>query len=210
MNLLVTIMSCQKNCHLWNKLTQISKKNTIIFSGGSDTFYYDKYNNILHLKCNDNYDGLPEKMICMIDQILNMPDFADITHILKIDDHDTQFTYENIINIVKNTKLFNCDYVGQRLHHESRGARKWHFNKVPKNSKWHDKPYNGEYVSWLDGGSSYILSRNAMKIINNHFNISNLDLVSETEIFEDVMIAKILKNNGINPIHINYGVTGDK
>ena len=68
-NILVIILSCQKNKHLWkNKLNEIN--NSIIICGDghlNQDFLLD--DRILYLKCNDLYDGLPEKIICMINSI---------------------------------------------------------------------------------------------------------------------------------------------
>ena len=169
-------------------------------------------NNILYLNCNDLYDGLPEKIICCIDAILKLDKFKDITHMLKIDDHDNKIS-KLTIDILNNKFLHilnKYDYVGQKINKGGNGVRKWHFKKLSHHSKWYRKPYEGEFVDWLDGGCSYILSRKSMDYINNIYNIKNLNKLRKNEIFEDLMVAKILKKYGIIPHKIFYNVKGDK
>ena len=132
-NLLVTVLSCKKHSHLWNELKNRTD-NLIIFTGSyNNSTFYDNNSKILYLKCNDHYEGLPEKMILLIEQILNMPEFKNITHILKIDDHDTYFTDENIKNLHNLNELHFYNYVGQKK--EYRPPNTWsdyHFGKISK------------------------------------------------------------------------------
>ena len=209
MRILVVVLSCNKNKNLWKNL--LKDKDVIIFTGGSDRDYLE--NNILYLNCNDFYEGLPEKVILMIEQVLKLDTFKDVTHILKIDDHDTFFTPENINNLYTFPQLQNSDFIGQKLNYDvsERGvSRRHHFKKVTPNSYWDNKVYEGNYVPWLDGGMIYILSRKAMININNVYNSSNIELLRKTEIYEDVMIAKVLLLSHISPIQVNLGIKGDK
>jgi len=210
MKILIVVLSCHKNSNRWPKIKEKLNGNGIIFCGGDRDSSYDKYNNILQLKCNDYYEGLPEKVICMIDQILKLPIFDNVTHIFKIDDYDyirnNVLTQRNIDDIYKLDTILKNDYVGGQVLY-GKGDTKWHFNKVTKNSYWDDREYVGEYVPWCGGGYGYVLSINAMKIINAHHNTTNLDEISQNDIYEDLMIAKILKRNGnINPVRLNYSV----
>jgi len=211
-NILVTVMSCKKHSHLWNEIKSRTE-NLIIFTGSYNisSTYYDKNEKILYLKCNDNYEGLPEKMILMIEQILTLPDFKNITHILKIDDHDTMFTDENIKNLYNLNELYLYNYIGQKK--EYRSPNTWsdyHFGKISEKSHWNNKKGNVSDVTWLDGGCSYILSRKAMKIINKFYNSSNLKTLRQNEIFEDVMIGRLLAMRNCNPRVVNFNIKGDK
>ena len=73
-------------------------------------------------------------------------------------------------------------------------------------SYWDNEEYNGHYVPWLDGGKSYILSKKAMNYINNEYNFTNLDSLYQNEIYEDLMVAKILYKYNIIPSKLNYGI----
>jgi len=216
MKILVVVMSCNKHQHLWQTITSKKINELIIFTGGSDKTFLDEKNKILHLKCNDFYEGLPEKMILMIEFVLHSNYFSDITHIIKIDDHDNNFTEENIENLYNLAELKEYHYVGQRLVNKTQypwqwsDANKWHLGKVSENSYWHEKNFAGGYVPWLDGGCSYILSRDAMKCVWSWYNSSNLKDLREREIFEDAMMGKILYHHSIFPKEKNYGIVGDK
>jgi len=207
--LLVVIMTCNKNFHLWESLS-LKTKNCILFTGYTENLYY-KDKKILYLNVNDNYEGLPEKVIMMIDQILKKKAFHRVTHILKIDDHDTYFDNQIIKNIKKCIELTKYDYIGQKINkHGSNRTSNYHFNKVSPDCKWHNTWVDVSNVQYCDGGCSYILSRKAMQIINNHYNSNNINDVINNEIYEDVMIGRILNKNNIYPYEMNYSIIGDK
>jgi len=209
MKLLVTVMSCHKNWHLWDDIKNKIKKDLIIFSySPKKENWYDEKERILYLNCRDTYECLPEKVICMIEQILGKKYFNDITHILKIDDYDASKLTENKIkNLYKYSEIKNGNYIGQNIVEWS-GSRThtYHYGKVSINSEWHNKPYNGVFVPWLNGGKSYILSRKAMQCINKEYNSKNLDLLYKNEIYEDLMISKLLYRYEIYPTEILYNI----
>jgi len=214
MCILVVVVSCNKHAHLWNTLKN-KTKNVIIISGTnnrSKPVYYDKENKFLWLNCNDYYDGLPEKIIIMIDEILKNPEFSHITHILKIDDHDTFFTNEHIENLYNYPELKIYDYLGQKKNCWSGQVKcDYHFGKVPTWSYWHNRTTNISDITYFDGGCSYILNRKAMQLINAKYNSSNIDQLRVEEIYEDVMIGRILTNNSsIKYKELNYSIKGDK
>lgn len=212
LNLLVVILSCKKNSHLWDSIIERDVDNMVIICGDKLDTDYKLDGKILYLNCNDYYEGLPEKMICAFDAILRIEKFKNITHILKSDDHDNYFTKENITNITNNSQIAKLDYVGQKLNKSKNvlGGRTWHFNKCSENSDWNDRPYEGEYTDWIDGGTSYILSRNALEKINSEYSAKDKDIVSREHIYEDLMIALILKKFKIYPTKLYYNIIGDK
>lgn len=211
-NILVTVMSCKKHSHLWEELKKRTE-NLVIFTASynKSQTYYDKDAKLLYLRCNDSYEGLPEKMILMIEQILTLPEFKNITHILKIDDHDTYFTDENIKNLYNLKELHLYNYIGQKK--EYRAPNTWsdyHFGKVTQSSHWNNKKGDVSDVTWLDGGCSYILSRKAMKYINKFYNSSNINTLRRNEIYEDVMIGRLLEMCNCHPHLANFNIKGDK
>jgi hypothetical protein len=213
LNLLVVILSCKKNSHLWQKILERNIDNMVIICGDKLDTDYKLDGKILYLNCNDYYEGLPEKMICAFDAILRIDKFKNITHVLKSDDHDNLFTKENIKDISFNSQIAKLDYVGQRINYSkniSNTSITWHFKKCSEDSYWSNRQYRGEYTDWLDGGESYILSRNALEKINSEYSSKDKDNVSRVHIYEDLMVALILKKFNIYPIKLNYNLIGDK
>jgi hypothetical protein len=194
--LLTVVISCKKHTHLWPKILQRNIPNLIILCGGFDE---TKLNGqILQLKCIDTYDGLCEKIMLLCEYVLN----SEFTHILKADDHDTEFNSEQIISIQKNFKniLENNHYIGQRIISPSEMGRTHHFRKIPKGSAWYNKPYDGPAIQYCGGGETYILSKHAIELI-----LKNKDEV-KNHILEDIMVGSILLKYDIHPYKLNYGI----
>ena len=216
MNLLIVVVSCCKHKHLWNNIKSRTSNNLIIIAGTNDRAiekrWYDKNEKILWLNCNDYYDGLPEKMVLAIEEILNNPEFSNVTHILKIDDHDTDFNDDNICKLYHNDAIKNHDYVGQKLNNWGQLSDcTYHFGKVPEWSIWNNRHADISNISYFDGGCSYILSRRAMQLVINEWNDKNIDHLRTCEIYEDVVMGKILINkNNVSYKEVNYGIKGDK
>jgi len=213
-HILVVVVSCNKNIHLWKEIKNRTNNDLIILSATNNRtkpIWHDKENKVLWLNCNDYYDGLPEKIVLTIEEVLNNPDFKHITHILKIDDHDTYFTDENIKNLYNLKELHLYNYIGQKK--EYRAPNTWsdyHFGKVTQTSHWNNKKGDVSDVTWLDGGCSYILSRKAMKYINKFYNSSNINTLRRNEIYEDVMIGRLLEMCNCHPHLANFNIKGDK
>ena len=206
-NILTVVLSCEKNKSLWVDILNRNIPNIVILCGGSESTYLK--NNILYLKCNDLYDGLPEKMICAIDFILKEPRFNSITHILKVDDHDTLFTQDSIINLegYYNSFLHEHHYLGQIVYKV--GNFSHHLGKVPHNPFWNLRGFQGPVEPFASGNASYILSKYAMKCINSSFNLSNLTFLRYMFILEDVMMGIILKSYNIEPYELKYEIEYD-
>lgn len=199
-NSLVVIVSCRKNQQLWPKLLDRHIPNSIILCGDSDVSYVD--GKILHLKCSDAYEGLSEKMMCAFEFLTKCQLFDEYTHILKADDHDTDFTAEQITEIQRKHKdiLTSKDYIGQNLISERMLGRRHHFGRVAKDSIWYNREYSEVYKPYLGGGQTYILSRKALEC-----------LVAQKEetvkyILEDAMMGALLYNCNIHPLALNYGI----
>ena len=218
-NILIVIVSCRKNIHLWNEIKSRTNNKMIILCGlnyeknaynlNTNTTHYNQDEQVLYLNCDDGYAGLPEKMVLAIEYILK--NFQDITHILKIDDHDTYFTNENIQNLYKIGELDYYHYIGQKLCcFKEPGTSNWHFGKIFYDNPWNEKLGKIPAISYFDGGCTYILSKHAMEIINSVYNSNDIHQIRNNEIFEDAMIGKIMHNNNIKSALVNYFIKGDK
>lgn len=196
--ILIVQMTCKKNKHLWNKLLN-RVSNSIIFYGNPNLKHpYLFKDRVLQVKCQDTYDYLPDKVLLMIKAVLKIVYFNNITHILKIDDHDTSIN-NKVFNILNSIKLY--DYCGQQvsrptdnIHYNSQ-FRKYHYGKCPKKSYWDNKIYRGNFCHYCLGGSGYLLSRKSMNILSKTYSSK----IYKTYIYEDVMIALFLKKKNIYP-----------
>jgi hypothetical protein len=199
MRVLLVIMSCLKNDFLWKSILE-KHKDCIIFCGKKlDTPYLFK-DRILTLNCRDTYEGLPEKVICMIDAVLSIPEFSNVTHIFKIDDHDTDIP-ANLSILVDQNMLQTNDYLGQRVQSHP-GNNKYHIGKCSKDSKWNTTPYSGKYVAFALGGYGYILSRKAMKVIHNKYKPKDIPTIYSNHIAEDILVSLTLHDAKIYPVQI--------
>lgn len=204
---LTVILSCEKNMHLWPSLLNKNIDNLLIICGKSldENYIFDCNDQILYVNCNDGYEGLPEKMIYAYNAIRGYKKFDSITHILKIDDHDTIVSKEVIDNIEINGQdcLNRRHYVGQHIYGACMGGH--HIGRCGT-SPWNNRLYEGENGMYASGGYSYILSRNALNIICNTYTYSDKERIRKEHIYEDLMVAMILKRSEIFPVQAYYGI----
>ena len=105
-------------------MNNLNYKDYIIVLGGINN-YFNLKNKILFLKCNDNYEGLPEKIIKTYNFIYRSNLYIKYKYICKCDD-------DIIINkLIESNKLY--DYCGN-LRNSYIGDREWHIGKCSKNS----------------------------------------------------------------------------
>ena len=189
--ILYCFICCFKNLHKISYIHSLMKflnyPHYYIILGYKETLI-NPQKKILFLKCDDTYEGLPNKIIELFKFLSNSKFFKDYTHFFKIDD-DT-----NINKIMDHRKL-DGDYLGTIQDYE--GKRDWHIGKCSPNSVWNKKIYNGNYVPWCKGGYGYILSRKAINAIYEYK--ENYD----DEIYEDLLIGKILLKSDIQPKKLN-------
>lgn len=207
MKLLVVVMTCQRNKHLWDTILSRIGPDCILFAGG-----YEKtelVGSVLQLECNDKYDGLPEKVILMLQYLYESPMFTQYTHILKIDDHDVYCDRETISRIINNPVIEKEDYCGNSIYSSKYISNIYHYGKVPKTSIWHNRPFKEPYpfsFTYAAGGAGYILSQKAIRILLKRYNRDNIDYIRNTDIYEDHMIGRLLIFAGIKPLRVALGI----
>ena len=141
----------------------------------------------------------------------SLPRFSHVTHVLKIDDHDTVVDANAFLRLQQHIlhPVAQWDFVGQRVIRSYTGNRRWHFDKVSKDSYWHERPYVGPYLPWADGAASYVLSAKAMDLLVDAFPVVDLPhtlkVLRKTEIYEDNMVAKVLYSADVEPREQDYG-----
>lgn len=218
--LLVLVLSCASHADLWPAKLEAFPDTVIAVGDPELKTDYELKDGILRLRCSDQYDALPEKVVYAIHAILRLPDFRTVTHLLKTDDHDNSYTATDIERVAGYSELREHHYMGVMIHGEKEceeimttdayNVRQYHFGKVSETSRWHNRPYTGEYVPWADGGQGYVVDRVAMRCINRQRNLRTISQVRDEEVFEDVMVAKLLRNFGILPAKALKLIEGDE
>jgi len=192
---------CHKYIHRVEEIkARVNKWNLgdyLIFVGGEEEKQLEE--NVIQIKSRDLYEDLPEKMFAIYKYLAanNYTDQYD--YFWKIDD-DVDFIRWNQVRekaLVKS--LTGLDYCGFKVF-KKRGNPNWHIGRVAKNSPWYEKPYDGTFTPYADGGSTYFLSS---KSINFFANIYDASQIREQDIFEDLAIGKYLERCGILPVQIN-------
>lgn len=168
-------------------MNELDLENNYIIVSGNDNTFYDKNNKHLYIKCNDYYEGLPEKVIKTFSWLIESYKFKCYDYFVKLDD-------DIIVKKKINTNIFkNQDYIGKVNFNE--GNRSWHIGKCSVNSKYFNRPYYGKYIPWCLGGNGYVLSRKAIFLIKNDTNYLN-------HIYEDLYIALLLDKFNIKPYNM--------
>ena len=187
------IISCLKYKHKLDRFKNM--KDTFIIIGlPKMSEKYKLVGNIIYVRANDLYFGLPEKIIMAIEAFNNMSELSKYCYFYKIDD-DCQILnkdHTELINFVQKR-----DYCGVKVNKnldreisdEARNDHKKYAYQAPY-SYWAKNKYIGNYVNYLRG-SNYILSRNLTCKINKIWGSHNIELLQKTEVFEDLMIGKI-------------------
>jgi hypothetical protein len=153
----------------------------VVCCGGFERRDYDPSLRLLRLPCNDTYAGLPDKVFHLYQAFLEDENFLRFTHLAKLDEDMT------LLQPIPGALL--PDYGG--VIERKPGSRCWHLGKCP-GSPWNDRLYEGPFVPWALGGTGYILSKNACQAVVQTAQPSE-------EIYEDVMVGKALRAQGILP-----------
>jgi tetratricopeptide (TPR) repeat protein len=152
---------------------------------------------ILYVKAPDNYESLPLKVFQALECLHCCFDFQGV---LKLDD-DTWIKdiprFLELIHWLETESIH--DYLGNIRGYSI--GRSWHFSKCE--SKSIDKtPYDLPFVArWCDGGSGYFLSRKSLEVLFEY--AMKYPGCFRGELYEDVLVAKILYLNGIKPSDFN-------
>jgi hypothetical protein len=168
-------------------MMELSCEDFLVCYGGINEIY-DPATKILQLRCNDFYEGLPEKVIKMFKFISQHDQLSKYKFYAKLDD-DIQ-----IKQLLKDK--ISADYMG-RVYSPSDLNRCYHLGKCSPDSKWNTEMYYGEPAkSWCLGGNGYILSNKSIKIISQ-------DESYFDEVYEDMYVSKLLNKFNINPTNLN-------
>ena len=194
--ILKVFVCCQKYIHRVEEIKARVKKwnlgDYLIFIGGEEQKQLEE--NVIQLKSRDLYEDLPEKMFTIYGYLAGKGYADNYDFFWKIDD-DIDWILWNADREAQLIKsLADYDYAGFQIKTKE-GKRGWHIGRVQEDSPWYNKRYDGDYVDWAAGGTTYFLSSKSLK------KFKSLDKLSE--IYEDLAVAKFLKKCNILPIEIN-------
>lgn len=204
-------VSCQAESKYWLSFNSKTIRQVIIVGDPNlDKKWRLKDGRILYLRCRDGWEHLPEKMIAAYSAVVQIPEFREHTHFLKLD-RDNTITPR--FRAHRSPLIKSLDYAGPVIHTPHRTlAGVYHLGRVPETCPWYNKRYRqfrGQPTYKFPfhlGGNSYILSRKAINILRSYYTFENLHLVEQEHIYEDLMVGMLLKMNGIPPRKISYGI----
>jgi len=198
-NPVLMIISCEKNKK--NHKAFVSKPNTFVVVGNpkmSEKYKIEIKNNIKYLRVmtKDIYFSLPAKIIMAIEAFNNMKEFAQYSHFYKIDD-DCQIDWKKIkmsypegfLNHIGKNQWAGVKRIDHTGYISNCSLHKKYAWQDPDNF-WATNSYRGNGVKFLRG-SNYCIARDLANKINNIWHSDNLDLLLETEVAEDVTMAKV-------------------
>ncbi|MGD1808138.1 tetratricopeptide repeat protein [Dapis sp. BLCC M126] len=198
----IMIISCKKNLDkikiLREKLYQkINLPYFFVIGEPELSSDWQNEGDILYVKSPDNYESLPLKVFQVFQYFHCCFDFQGV---LKLDDDTWIKDMPRFLELIDWLSTESAqDYMGNTIGYSI--GRSWHFNKCE--SKSVDKtPYDLPFLArWCDGGSGYFLSRKSLKILSEY--TMKYPGCFRGELYEDVLVAKILYLNGIKPYDFN-------
>jgi hypothetical protein len=125
-------------------------------------YIYDQTNNLLTLKCEDDYVNLPYKMHCFFKAIREI--YPDLTNVFKTDD-DIELNLENLYSLMTSYK--DAKYAG---HHTFCGIEStWMYSKTDTIAKYPELGFIPIYTEpqHYCGGGGYILNRSSVDMLAN-------------------------------------------
>ena len=159
----------------------------IVVGDGDGTLRGD----VLHVDAPDDYEGLPAKTLATIDWVRRNTAHA---HMFKIDD-DCLVDAQNLFG---DLEYRSCDYVGRRLHRApGQMDRIWHQAKARSARGKLELDKSPEPSTYADGGSGYVLSRDAMEAACAAANSPEGRALIQTSFMEDKLLGDLLNLRGL-------------
>lgn len=160
----------------------------IVVGNGDGTLRGD----VLHVDAADDYEGLPAKTLATIDWVRRNTSHA---HLFKIDDDCLVDAH----NLFGDLAYRTCDYMGRRLYRApGQMDRIWHQAKAssPRGKLELDK--SPEPSTYADGGSGYLLSRDAMEAACTAAQSPAGQALIQSSFMEDKLLGDLLHLGGIH------------
>lgn len=164
-------------------MDQIGLDDFVVVCGSAET-KYEEATKTLFVECNDNYEGMPGKVVKAMAFLADSEKFNIYGHFVKLGANAV--VKKPIVGDV----IKGLDYGG--VINEGEGNRRWHLGLCDPSSPFNFKPYEGVYVPWCDGNIGYVLSRRSIDAIKHL-------PVPPDQIYEDLCVAIMLREKGIRP-----------
>lgn len=191
---LTLIVSCQSEQSLWSSCAE----DDLILCGDEtlETEYkVDK--NILWLKCNDKYEGLPAKMLRAYWVIMHDPKWQHVHVVLKMDMTTFQ---EGVVTRPSRRDVYRsslkyaycgCKIVQAKRKHLGNWHIKLHQKHMKPTSKWQHTKYIEPMVPYAAGGHWYQLRQDALRYLGRFYPVVST-VIPQQHIFEDAMVGLLL------------------
>jgi hypothetical protein len=198
--LLTLVFSHPGQSDEWPAMLERLGADTLIFHAGAED-ETTRDGKVLAIKAQVGLPYRPETLIQVLRSVLMDEDFADYTHFLVVNG--------NVETVDRATieAVGPLDYFGPYICDPQRGNRTWHMKMVPPTNPWAKQPYKGPMVAWCSGAHGYVLSRRAATIVNETALSVTIPLIRSHEIYDDLMVAKMLHGLAISPKKREIGVT---
>lgn len=195
---LVCVISCKANLGTrveamrkgWlSRLEALGIPYLVITGDGDGTITGD----VLALDAPDDYEGLPQKTLALVDWVLTRTPFP---HLLKIDDD----CFLNPEAFFYSQSYAKFDYYGRRIVRRAGSMdRTWHMEKSVSRRGRQELDKSPEPAVYCDGGSGYTLSRRAMQALANVRNRPQNRQILQSSFMEDKLVGDLLATARIRP-----------
>ncbi|WP_299694785.1 glycosyltransferase [uncultured Tateyamaria sp.] len=146
---------------------------------------------VLHVDAPDDYEGLPAKTLATIDWVRRNTAHA---HMFKIDD-DCLVDAQNLFG---DLSWRGCDYMGRKLYRApGQMDRTWHQAKASSERGRLELDKSPEPSTYADGGSGYVLSRDAMDAALTAADSPEGRALIQASFMEDKLLGDLLNLGGI-------------
>lgn len=232
--LLILILSCHEHASNWPTLYAWGEKvhpggKVIVLLGKrveeelpwahDEAFYFDDSMKQIVVNASDAYEALPVRMLTSFHTILSSAEFADITHVLKIDDTTILGTYDiskpdgmNATSIELALSKSPADYLAPEFGYRAydcnnsppKDAFTFHWKYSSSTSYWFNRaqPCDGTFT-YADGEFGYILSRHALRVLVQHWPLQRMDDLYHNYVYEDLAIGQTLFNHSVTLLPVS-------
>jgi len=186
----IAIISCKK--YLNRKLKHSMINNSFPYRYFIGDIDENECNDVVYLKCPDNYESLPIKVCESFKWIRK--NYPEVDYIFKTDD-DISINFNDFLKTFYEISLKRINFCGKVVNLKKSCYTTWHYGKCENKSL--EQPFLRCKTKYCQG-AGYFLSSKAVDIFISHEND-----VRKEHIFEDYAVGRILQYHKISPRKIN-------